>query len=179
MNESCPPVEPGSMRARLRDAEKAWAEASANYHEVMSQVEAAYMNGQGHTDEVDAMSRAASARYAEALSEVVSARQAIPTFEEMLADPLLQVDPKSEVLASIKEYENALPATAGMPVRRESAHPQRCSGTLGSRPSWMSPDQYDPCRCTLVVGHDGPHTCEHEGGPPWVETRPWPAFHSA
>jgi len=42
---------------------------------------------------------------------------------------------------------------------------QRCTGTLGSRPSWMNPDQYDaaggPCRCDLTAGHDGPHECEH------------------
>jgi hypothetical protein len=41
----------------------------------------------------------------------------------------------------------------------------RCKGTLGSRPSWMSPDQYDPCRCRLDRGHDGPHWCEHLGSP--------------
>lgn len=41
----------------------------------------------------------------------------------------------------------------------------RCRGTLGSRPSWMSPDQYDPCRCRLDRGHDGPHWCEHLGSP--------------
>jgi hypothetical protein len=37
----------------------------------------------------------------------------------------------------------------------------RCKGTLGERPSWMSPDQFDPCRCTLPRGHDGDHECEH------------------
>lgn len=37
----------------------------------------------------------------------------------------------------------------------------RCTGTLGSRPEWMSPGQYDPCRCRLDAGHDGPHWCEH------------------
>lgn len=41
----------------------------------------------------------------------------------------------------------------------------RCHGTLGSRPEWMSPDQYDPCRCRLEDGHDGPHWCEHLGSP--------------
>lgn len=39
--------------------------------------------------------------------------------------------------------------------------PVRCLGTLGKRPSWMSPDQYDPCRCELPNGHDGDHRCEH------------------
>jgi hypothetical protein len=37
----------------------------------------------------------------------------------------------------------------------------RCKGTLGQRPSWMSPDQYDPCRCTLPRDHEGDHACEH------------------
>jgi len=37
----------------------------------------------------------------------------------------------------------------------------RCSGTLGSRPSWMSEGQYDPCRCKLPGGHSGEHACEH------------------
>lgn len=33
-------------------------------------------------------------------------------------------------------------------------------------PWWMSPDQESPCRCTLDLGHDGDHSCEHLGGPP-------------
>lgn len=41
----------------------------------------------------------------------------------------------------------------------------RCKGTLGSRPEWMGVDQYDPCRCRLNEGHDGPHWCEHLGSP--------------
>lgn len=41
----------------------------------------------------------------------------------------------------------------------------RCTGTLGSRPDWMSPDQYDPCRCRLDAGHEGAHWCEHLGSP--------------
>lgn len=37
----------------------------------------------------------------------------------------------------------------------------RCEGTLGSKPWWMSWGQYDPCRCDLPEGHDGPHDCWH------------------
>lgn len=37
----------------------------------------------------------------------------------------------------------------------------RCVGTVGSKPWWMSHDQYDPCRCILPPGHDGDHVCEH------------------
>lgn len=38
---------------------------------------------------------------------------------------------------------------------------KRCEYDLGTRPYWMSPDQYDPCRCLLPDGHDGPHQCTH------------------
>lgn len=34
-----------------------------------------------------------------------------------------------------------------------------CGRDLGSRPSWMSPDQYDPCPCVLPEGHDGDCAC--------------------
>lgn len=37
----------------------------------------------------------------------------------------------------------------------------RCTVDVGSRPGWMSPDQYDPCRCTLPKDHDGAHACAH------------------
>lgn len=37
----------------------------------------------------------------------------------------------------------------------------RCPHDLGRRPSWMSPDQYDPCQCLLAAGHEGEHECEH------------------
>lgn len=39
--------------------------------------------------------------------------------------------------------------------------PERCPATLGERPSWMSPGQYDPCHCRLPNGHDGDHECSH------------------
>ena len=48
---------------------------------------------------------------------------------------------------------------------------ERCGGTLGRRPYWMSPDQYDPCRCDLPAGHDpspddpSGHSCEHVRAP--------------
>lgn len=48
--------------------------------------------------------------------------------------------------------------------RRKQSRPQafqRCSGTLGSKPWWMSWGQYDPCACRLPEGHDGDHWCEH------------------
>lgn len=37
----------------------------------------------------------------------------------------------------------------------------RCQGTLGLKPWWMSEWQFDLCQCDLPAGHDGPHLCEH------------------
>lgn len=31
-------------------------------------------------------------------------------------------------------------------------------------PWWAGEDQMDPCRCDLLMGHDGPHACEHTRG---------------
>lgn len=39
---------------------------------------------------------------------------------------------------------------------------ERCTVDVGSRPYWMSPDQYDPCRCKRPAGHELPHACDHE-----------------
>jgi hypothetical protein len=57
------------------------------------------------------------------------------------------------------------PPDLAAPGEPEPGGVGRCTGTLGSRPEWMSPDQYDPCRCRLDAGHDGPHWCEHLGAP--------------
>jgi len=38
----------------------------------------------------------------------------------------------------------------------------KCAGTVGRRPEWMSPGQYDACLCVLVASHDGPHRCKHD-----------------
>ena len=37
----------------------------------------------------------------------------------------------------------------------------RCTHVLSRRPEWMSPDQYEPCRCELPAGHEGEHECGH------------------
>ncbi len=43
----------------------------------------------------------------------------------------------------------------------------RCPAILSRRPEWMSPDQYDPCRCRRATGHEGEHyfTPDHMGEP--------------
>lgn len=40
----------------------------------------------------------------------------------------------------------------------------RCQGKLGDRPSYLSPDQWDACRCIRPRDHDGEHECEHTEG---------------
>lgn len=47
--------------------------------------------------------------------------------------------------------------------------PKKCGKKLGERPDWMSPDQYDPCRCDLPEGHpptddESGHSCGHIRG---------------
>jgi hypothetical protein len=37
----------------------------------------------------------------------------------------------------------------------------KCGGTVGQRPGWMSPDQYDPCMCVLAFEHEGDCVCKH------------------
>lgn len=37
----------------------------------------------------------------------------------------------------------------------------KCPGTLGDKPFWMSWDQYDPCSCVLEKDHEGDHVCKH------------------
>lgn len=43
-------------------------------------------------------------------------RLAAPDFETLLADPTIQPDPEGRILASIEEYRNAKPASAGLSI---------------------------------------------------------------
>jgi hypothetical protein len=71
----------------------------------------------------------------------------------LLDDPTLSA-PEFGVVASFTRTATK--------AHMEIEHPDpRCTVDVGSRPSWMSPDQYDPCRCTLPRGHEGAHACEH------------------
>jgi hypothetical protein len=67
------------------------------------------------------------------------------------------------VRSALAEQQIAIPTStinAVLDALNEMLDP-RCRGTLGDRPSWMSPDQFDPCRCTLPRDHEGAHACEH------------------
>jgi hypothetical protein len=55
----------------------------------------------------------------------------------------------------------------------QPVEPERCSGTLGDKPSWMSNSQYaaegGPCRCELPAHHVGSHQCAHTRPAPLQE----------
>lgn len=55
------------------------------------------------------------------------------------------------------------------PADAPELEPKKCGKKLGERPDWMSPDQYDPCRCDLPEGHpptddESGHSCGHIRG---------------
>jgi len=39
-----------------------------------------------------------------------------------------------------------------------------CWKSVGSKPWWMSEDQFSPCKCLLGQNHDGECKCEHTIG---------------
>lgn len=59
--------------------------------------------------------------------------------------------------------ELGVPEHVVAPIRKflDKRSDPRCTVDVGSRPGWMSPDQYDPCRCTLPKDHEGAHACAH------------------
>jgi hypothetical protein len=99
-------------------AEKLHREAAASYERASAKYEVAAMSG-------DESARQAAERvllvsgdaYARTAAEMISARKrCAPTFEQLLRDPRTQMDPGSEILASILDYAAAKPASAGLPV---------------------------------------------------------------
>jgi len=75
-------------------------------------------------------------------------------------------------------------------TRADLLSEQVCWAVVGSRPTWMSPDQYDPCNCRLPKGHDpvdgpgtldghccGAHSDDHDAAIERYQTqgRPWTA----
>lgn len=126
------------LLGRYRAAVAAFDTARAGLDRATSDLEVAYQNGRGHDPDVNAAYNAAWVADCEALEEVVAAHKAIPTFEEMLRHPWSQPDPEGfvlstlrthhhveglneDVLRSIEAYRNALPATAGLPVKPPSS----------------------------------------------------------
>lgn len=50
---------------------------------------------------------------------VIIRKGGVPSFEQLLTDPMEQFDPRSEMLASVLEYLNAPPAAASAPTDPE------------------------------------------------------------
>lgn len=99
-------------------AQKFYDEAAAAYVEASAAYEAAMMStGAPRGSEVACRYRQAGDDSARALQALVRARKAqAPSFEALLTDPAMQIDPHSEILDSIMSYTSAAPASAGMPV---------------------------------------------------------------
>lgn len=45
---------------------------------------------------------------------------------------------------------------------RRYHRPALCGLPVGSKPSWMGVDQYDPCKCILPTDHEPPCKCSHQ-----------------
>lgn len=99
-------------------AQKLYDEAAAAYIEASGDYEAAVMStGAPRESEVAVRYRDAAEESARALQQLVRARKAqVPSFEALLTDPAVQVDPSGDILSSILMYTTAAPASAGLPV---------------------------------------------------------------
>lgn len=99
-------------------AKKLYEEAAAAYAEASEAYEAAMMSaGAPRDSDVAVRYRDAGDESARALQDLVRARKAqAPSFEALLTDPAVQVDPSGEILDSILSYTEAPPASAGMPI---------------------------------------------------------------
>jgi len=99
-------------------AKKLYDEAAAAYVGASAAYEAAMMStGAPRDSEVAAQYRRAGDESAWAMQALVRARKAqAPSFEALLTDPAVQVDPNGEILESILSYTEAPPASAGMPI---------------------------------------------------------------
>ena len=68
----------------------------------------------------------------------------------------------AEVCASCSGDEFVLHPCDTLRALATGTHPQAaCPLPVGSRPYWMSEDQWDPCACILLKDHDGPCECSH------------------
>lgn len=99
-------------------AQKLYDEAAAAYIQASGDYEAAVMStGASRASDVATRYREAGDESAQALQRLVRARKAqAPSFEALLTDPAVQVDPAGDILSSITMYSSAAPASAGLPV---------------------------------------------------------------
>lgn len=117
-------------------AHKLYDEAAAAYLEASAAYEAALMSTGAPRDSAEALRyRRAGDDSACALQALVRARKAhAPSFEALLTDPAVQVDPHGETLESILSYDAAPPASAGLPVGDANIYqlPRRPSRTTST-----------------------------------------------
>lgn len=83
---------------------------------------------------------------------------------DLAVDPVEREKVSRALQRNLEEFDKLVVA-----YRQARADP-RCTATLGRRPEWMSPDQYSPCRCGRLKGHEPPHACGHEN-PELVEVK--------
>lgn len=104
--------------------------AAVAYVAARSAYESAVMGGDKEARRAGkARMDSAAAAYVETLVAVVTARKAaMPSFEGLLADSTMQVDPDSVVLASIVAHSSAKPATAARPAASHSSHRHHIDG---------------------------------------------------
>ena len=105
-------------------AAKLHEEASSGLLQATAEYEAAVMSGEA-TERARATERYTAAReeYSASLDQLLKTRrQHSRTFLSALADPSVGCDARSMVLASIVAYAAALPASAGLEVRRAAGH---------------------------------------------------------
>lgn len=69
----------------------------------------------------------------------------------------------ADMYDSRDEAVEALVTCGGLALLRVVAETyglrETCGRDVGSRPTWMSPDQYDPCPCLLPIGHEAACQC--------------------
>lgn len=108
-------------------AQKVYGEAATEYFAATADYEAAHICGAGIPDsDAERRFRAAAAEYVAALHALTRARkEQVPSFESLLSDPTVQVDPEGLVLDSIRAYAAAEPASAGSPMRRSRTYDDR------------------------------------------------------
>lgn len=123
-------------------AQKVYREVATEYFTATADYEGAHMASGGAPDaETRQHYRVATDAYAEALQALVRARkEQVPSFESLLSDPTVQVDPDARVLASIRRFAAAEPASAGAPLRNFHLYPGPDSSAARVRALPVRPD---------------------------------------
>lgn len=116
-------------------AEKLQREASAAYADASARYEFAVMSGDAEARRAAlAALDEAGEQYARAgAAAVQTRRRAMPSFEQVLADPTCQPDLESQILQSILAFAAAKPASAGRPVQNVQVYATTASSVVRTR----------------------------------------------